>query len=107
MTERERMEDRLLSLLYSLEDARIDTIAGCILRDGWIRPPCKVGDKLYIIADVSKEIVDSTIIGFWLFDNTLTVITEAGTIHNDSIGKTVFFTREEAEQALKERENKE
>ena len=86
-----------------------DTIADYLISNGVIVPPCKVGDKLYEVIDDEE-----------LFITELTV-TEVGTkvvfysgyvppkddIHYhipiDEIGKTYFFTREEAEKALAER----
>lgn len=32
------------------DDEIISDIADCILEDGWIKPPCKVGDTVYYIA---------------------------------------------------------
>lgn len=41
--------DRLIDLLYDVENARIDTIADYLLANGVIVPPCKVGDMVYQI----------------------------------------------------------
>ena len=106
------MRDRLIELIrrgmnkheVTIENYVIPTsdyLADYLLENGVIVPPCKVGDKLYIVAKVSKEIVECTIIGAWVSDHSCTVITDCGTIHNESFGKTVFLTIEEAEQALK------
>ena len=66
-----------------------------------ILPPCKVGQTVYIITEVSKTIWEGTVIGIWQCASNTAIITEIGTIHNDSLGKTVFLTREEAEKMLK------
>lgn len=104
------MRDRLIELIaeaHDLEDLGIDFfdidgyIADHLLENGVIVPPCKVGDKLYIVATVSEKVIECTIIGIWIYDDVCSVITDYGTIHNDSLGKSVFFTKEEAEQALK------
>ena len=70
-----------------------------------ILSPCKVGDTVYFIGHVSDSIPD------FIYDDTITkigVITR-GLLHEKGIdfadiGKTVFITRKEAEQALKEKE---
>lgn len=71
-----------------------------ILADGWMRPPVKVGNKVYIVAEVSRKVVEATVIGFWMYEDNVSIITDYGTIHHNSIGKTVFTSREEAEKAL-------
>lgn len=88
------------------QDCTAEDCASCladhILADGWMRPPCKVGDKIYIVADVSKKIIECTIIGAWICGDNCTVISDCGIICNCSFGKTVFLSREEAEAKLKE-----
>lgn len=66
-----------------------------------IVPPCKVGDKIYIAAEVTKKIIECTIIGCWMCEGNCTVITDCGAIYNLSFNETVFLTKEEAEQALR------
>ncbi|MBQ4160571.1 MAG: hypothetical protein IJD83_06525 [Clostridia bacterium] len=78
-----------------------------------IVPPCKVGDKVYV--------VDYTRLGNMIFDCTIEEISHFtyGTYYylnwglhiprfkacqENSFGKTVFLTKEEAEQALKARD---
>ena len=96
------MRDRLIELIEEWhKNAPTQYLADHLLDNGVIVPPCKVGDKLYIVADVSKKIIECTIIGVWLYEHSCMVITDSGTIHNKSFGKTVFLTKEEAEQALK------
>ena len=103
-----KMKDRLIELLndktrpwsYLLCPANIRSLADSLIEDGVIVPLFKVGDKVYIVAEISEKIVESIVIGVWLFENECAIITNYGTIHNDSIGKTVFLTREEAEKAL-------
>lgn len=122
------MRDRLISLLCGVECAgsdrreggcgyrdsakcnRIEKLDYCmiaciadhLLANGVIVPPCKVGDKVHFIGHVSDSIPD------FIYDDTITkigvitrgIIQEKGIDFAD-IGKTVFLTREEAEQALK------
>ena len=69
-----------------------------------------VGDKIYRIqkyfndAKLKSEVkVKACIVGSMLNDAILT--DDMVALSFDSIGKTVFFTREEAEKALEERKN--
>ena len=94
-----------------------DAIADLIIADGWIRPPCKVGDKVYYISEnpLNLSVQANTL---YEADVVRIVTTHLGTslviqIRNEygcteipdlnKWGKTVFLTKEEAEQALKER----
>ena len=82
----------------------------------YIETPCKVGDKVYSVVK-SYHINESTVVGFHLgkFPDLrghirkeyLVCYTSYVLRHIDieQIGKTVFFTREEAEKALAERSN--
>lgn len=84
--------------------------ADYLLANGVIVPPCKVGQTVYTVE--CCEIYAGTVIGIESFE------TEDGTektyhaeddgypigFTDEDFGKTVFLTREEAEQALKERE---
>ena len=110
--------DRLIELLSGKSiDTKVDVefVADTILADGWIRPPCKVGDKVYYVSDspINFSVQANTIYEAHI---SRMVTTQYGTtlvikIHNsygcteipdiNDWGKTVFITREEAEQALK------
>lgn len=72
-----------------------------------VRLPCKVGNTVYIITTISKSIITAKVIGIWACEDGDAVLTESGGIHQNSWGKTVFLTREEAEAALKESEGEE
>lgn len=105
---RDRLSDMIQNAVGGCAKYWADCIAEKLLANGVIVSPCKVGDKLYEVIDDEE-----------LFITELTV-TEVGTkvvfysgyvppkddIHYhipiDEIGKTYFFTREEAERALKE-----
>ncbi len=88
-----------------------DNLADYLLENGVIVPPCKVGDKVYV--------VDYTRLGNMIFDCTIEEISHFtyGTYYylnwglhiprfkacqENSFGKTVFLTRAEAEAKLKE-----
>ena len=97
------MRDRLIELLgdylYS------EQIADHLIANGVICPPCKVGDKLYITASVSKAIVESVVLGVWMREDNISILTIHGSIHSNSLGETVFLTKEEAEKALNNKNN--
>jgi hypothetical protein len=89
----------------------VNQVADHLLADGWIRPPCKVGDKMYydgehFASHCKGEIMEATV----AFINTEVCSTFRGEVDMvfdfDCFGKTVFLTREEAEAKLKESESK-
>ena len=70
--------------------------------------PCKVGDTVYRVAKhrgvwevLPREVVSIT----YRLDHLYRVVFEIFSTEYDRLGKTVFLTREEAENALKERNN--
>ena len=71
-----------------------------------IELPCRVGDTVYILIDESEKFG-----GSYINEEKVVELYTAGRIWTDScyydsddIGSILFFTREEAERALKERE---
>ena len=112
------MRDRLIELLNAdmsgCDGDYAEEMADQLLANGVIVPPCKVGDTVYYINVNSLNL--------WVKPNTIyeadvvrIVTTKLGTslviqIHNEygcteipnikDFGKTVFLTREEAEQKL-------
>lgn len=106
----------------SIEPDPIEQLADYLLANGVIVPPCKVGDTVWIrwgFQDTKKEIYpvrvyalrfdtkknnmrlcvtgtfEITAYGGWFTHNYM------GTFPWDSVGKTLFLTREEAERALR------
>ena len=80
-----------------------------LLANGVIVPPCKVGDKLYQIVDMSHTACKSFVSDFpiTVLPHQIYYINVVGgvsAIPFDNFGKTVFLTKEEAEAKLKERE---
>ena len=101
MTDRER----LIELLRPWVSYSASAVADELLANGVIVPPCKVGDTVYeygyddggLFYESLIEVVESKVEGVFLFCTN--------DFYNiDDFGKTVFLTKEEAEQALKERE---
>lgn len=117
------MRDRLIELIYEGLDSRNNLsiatmrplphyLADGILADGWIRLPCKVGDTVYVVNETVGKVFRNTVIGITIGEskNTNTIKVEYRNIYGETscrkfrwaqFGKQVFFTRKEAEQALK------
>ena len=109
------MKERLIELLNKKYDHfcdqcgvnkdshYVENLAGYLLENGVIVPSCKAGDVLYRIVNDAKPHITKDCVskienngaGWWitlLNDRYCSV---------DEIGKTLFLTSEEAEQALK------
>lgn len=69
--------------------------------------PCKVGDTLYrLVPNLYRKYVEIKITQFVINKNGIYFITDKGVSWStDKIGKTVFLTKSEAEQKLKEMES--
>ena len=117
------MRDRLIELLNDatfgvnvhtladhLKKETIEAVADYLIANGVIVPPCKVGDTLYVISQTKDKRImpfvnqyKATSIGigkrkcivYHEMDGYIKLFKQ------DDFGKTVFLTREEAEQALK------
>lgn len=86
-------------------------------RTRFVELPCKVGDTVYFATKdrFNSATIDEITITengmqfYWLqYDKSyeITEIWDDGTFSDKDIGKTVFLTREAAEKALEEREQK-
>ena len=88
-------------------------ICDYLLANGVIVPPCKVGQKVYDISEFVLGVVAPDIYELKAdemtiekgIDGALNFVYDGMYINNEDIGKTVFLTKEEAEQALKELQN--
>jgi hypothetical protein len=121
MTDRERLIELIQNAVNGCARHWAEVIADHLLANGVIAPPCKVGDTVYSFCDVFGAILPYVVqnfgVGFmgkdrqnyWFWEAT-SHATETDELLDeidfdlDDIGKTVFLTKEEAEQALKERE---
>lgn len=81
-------------------------------RSLFVELPCKVGDTVYVIEDIAgewkiiKDHIETISIGYYADGVSLYQFDGIKTDgYFEDFGKTVFLTREEAERALKEREN--
>ena len=109
------MRDRLIELLIKRGVTfRTCDIADYLLNNGVIVPPCKVGDTVYWLEDIgiqklpdiSEYIVENIVVGLnpskYILYCKRKTSNNRERFFNESLGKTVFFTKEEAEKALKE-----
>lgn len=88
------------SRLEGLEMCQIGAIADRLLANGVIVPPVKVGDKIYQTDGV--RVYENEVCEISLSKRTVIYYTESAVAFDETaIGKSVFLTREEAEQALK------
>ena len=76
-------------------------------RSRFVELPCKVGDTLFVLRYFygKTRINPEKVCYFTIDDNELRIHTTAGYLTEHDMNDGAFFTREEAEQALKEREN--
>ncbi len=112
MTERER----LIELLANADSYCQETLADYLLANGVIVPPCKVGGIVWVVYS-PKYPANPADKGKWFMsqDGVQRIIYGAkgisietwnmGTISAKKIGSELFFIKEEAEQALKERDD--
>lgn len=112
MTQKERLVELLKNTIKPICFPNWQTwfdaaegLADYLLDNGVIVPPCKVGDTVFSIGwgddNIHEDRVnwcsyDSTDASFWFQTTSTDQFTP------EDMGRTVFFTREEAEQALKE-----
>ena len=111
MTDRERLIELLDKTFAEQYEKRglltAPHTADHLLSNGVIVPPCKVGQKVWLINNPREyEVLNFHFTGQILWATLIlieepTIMREIDTKH---FGKTVFLTKEEAEQALKERE---
>ena len=118
MTDRERLIDLIREAKKHTKNANSDLERNMIfvfffLEHGVIVLHCKVGDRVYEITgrktvSVYKvRAIRVELFGLFIEWDIVEgfVWQSLSGINADDIGKTVFLTREEAERALKEREN--
>ena len=81
-------------------------MADYLIANGVIVSPCKVGDKVYRISTRRgariKYIEETTVCRIAIDNDGVWIFCKSNPISKTVFGKTVFLTKEEAEQALKE-----
>ena len=111
------MKERLIELLsktiYPKEgDDPAEVVADYLLANGVIVPPCKVGDTVYFIYETYDEeginrcVLDCKVEQLGIDSKSTWFqlgVKLSGYFRNNTLDKTVFLTKEEAEKALAER----
>ena len=113
MTDRDRMIELLADSGCSADLETYEELADYLLANGVIVPPCKVGDKTFLLLEKTRggyDIIESQCVRF--VDNgyikCYSMAYDCVEIDNTlefyicDFGKTVFLTKEEAESKLKE-----
>ena len=88
--------------MYNLEKAKI--LAEHLISNGVIVPPCKVGDTVYMLGVFTGQIIETKVEGIHYNQSGIYLCFENFTTASidQQLGKTVFLTKEEAEEKLKE-----
>ena len=96
MTDRERLIDLMIEAKRTEPETGsfAEYLVDYLLEHGVIVLPCKAGDTLYCESAIKGHITYLKAPDLeWIFEN------------REIFGKEIFLTREEAERALREREN--
>lgn len=119
MNERERLvellKDNQGDSTYYMTDEAVQSVSDVLLANGVIVLPCKVGQKVYDTFEgfIEPSTVEAIFLGDYKdIDGNRSYMAELHFSREDcpytteeiyftDIGKTVFFTKEEAEKALK------
>lgn len=104
MTDRERLIGLMIEAKRTDPETEsfTDYLADYLIEHGVIVLPCKVGDTIYQIDGV--RIYASTIYEITYTENKVIFVTGNVVFDVRAINNSIFLTREEAEKALKERE---
>lgn len=109
MTDRERLIDLMIEAKRTDPETGsfTDYLADYLLDHGVIVLPCKVGDKVYYITGIRNNIVKSAIVNEIILncDGISDLFVSSDTADFENSFDIFYLTREEAEQALKERES--
>ena len=71
-------------------------------KDRYIKLPCKVGDIVYYPYEYGNKVLEKTVIKIVIEKEDRWLDVGVSFLPFENIGKTVFLTKEEAEQKLKE-----
>ena len=114
MTQKEKLmellEEEKSIPKYLTDDERRERLADHLLENGVVVPPVKVGDTVYCIVNLKVKPIKVTEISQKASRSGTNlgwgIIANGIRYKFSSIGKTVFLSQNEAEQALKERRDK-
>lgn len=100
------MRDRLIDLLYEAEGQvnndypTVEQIADHLIANGVIVPPCKVGDTVYYLDRVFREVDKCKVYGFTVVNGKLALLVDNG--EYKYVTTKWCNTKAQAEQKLKE-----
>ena len=106
MNNRDRLIELLANSGCSADLETYQEIADHLLANGVIVPPCKVGDIVHYPYDYGNKVLEKTVKSIVIENNDKWLDVGVSFLPFENIGKTVFLTKEEAEEKLKENENK-
>lgn len=83
---------------------KINYLADYLISNNVVVLPCKAGDIIYIIGEITSQIVCDTIHHIMYNGKEFCLVTESGVLVlvEQQLGKTIFLTKPEAEAKLKE-----
>ncbi len=109
MTERERLIELLYNTGMVESRHRCNIVADELLANGVIVPPCKVRDEVYGVFE--DDVLDDEIILIEVTETAIYLSTCSerymwvnGYLYSEMLDQKLFLTKEEAEQALKARD---
>lgn len=109
MTDRERLIELIIGAKRTDPETGSFTeyLADYLLANGVIVLPCKVGDTVYYITGIRNNIVKSAIVNEIILncDGIGDLFVSSDTADFENSFDIFYLTREDAEKALKEREN--
>ena len=100
------MRNRLKELIKHSPET-VEDATEHFIHVGVIFPPCKIGDIVYHPSYYRSGVMEGEIRRIIIDDSGIVCETNYRKINADEFGKTVFFTREEAEKALEKGEKHE
>lgn len=105
------MRERLIELIIGADMCMWGTnkpfaevYADYLIENGVIVPPCKVGNIVYYPSEVENKVLETTVEKIVIKNDNKWLGIGVFNYPFESIGRSIFLTKEEAEQALKERE---
>ena len=110
---REAERKRLVELFYKAnerftdddmtEEKAIEALADHLLDNGIVVPPCRVGDKVWLISQNGQYVYDTDVVIVYRdIDGVYFETIQNDVFDDEDINETVFLTREDAEAKLKE-----
>jgi hypothetical protein len=109
MSDRDRLIELIQNAVNGCARHWAEIIADYLLANGVVVSPLKLGDKIYKIFDIEsihRKIVKIEVsdieINYRQFTGKKKYFYNYNAFTNDDFGKTVFLTKEEAEEKLKE-----